>query len=315
MRYFESLYPRLEFGEPILLDSLVIEPIVSIGASEQSPLDELLDLETAYAKKLVAIKEISSGGSVQEVLVCNDASVPLVILEGQGLEGAKQNRILQKTVVVPAGKTIAVPVNCVERGRWRYNSNEFKPASFRAGPSVKMSKASAMKMEPHALQSEVWREVSELSERVDAYSASEDLGEILAGASREKHYNFQRAQEKASDFDGFGFKVSGGRVEFIELFGRKEWARAALDKSLREWLLDSARGRRPMQLPLSMLKAEWHERPSVGDETQLLAKTECAGIAAEYKGELLHLFCAPETQPNRPRPRSRRRDLFDVDEY
>ena len=162
MRYFESLYPRLEFGEPILLDSLVIEPIIAIKGFDAAILEELLDINTAFSTGLVSIKEVSTGGSVEEVLIGNHASAPLVILEGQGLEGAKQNRVVQKTVVIPAESTIAVPVNCVERGRWRYTSNEFRPASFRAGPSVKMSKASAMKMSVGSIQSEVWREVSEL---------------------------------------------------------------------------------------------------------------------------------------------------------
>lgn len=314
MRYFESLYPRLEFGEPILLDSLVIEPIIAIKGFDDTILEELLDIDTAFSKGLVSIKEVSTGGAVEEVLIGNHASAPLVIFEGQGLEGAKQNRVVQKTVVIPAESTIAVPVNCVERGRWRYTSNEFRPASFRAGPSVKMSKASAMKMSVGSIQSEVWREVSELSERLTSYSASEDLGEILETASRSNRVNFDHARDKSARFDGYGFKVSGGRVEFIELFGRKSWAKEALEKSLKEWLIDSERGRSPLQLPLSMLKAEWRERLAVGVETQLLADTECAGIAAEYKGALLHLFCAPEKRSMRPRPRSYRRDLFDIDE-
>jgi len=314
MRYFESLYPRLEFGAPIQLDTLLIEPIVSLGSVDDSALDVLIDLEAAYNKELVVIKEVSTGGSVQEVLVCNESEMPLVLLEGQGLEGAKQNRAVQKTVVIPAYCTIAVPVNCVERGRWRYNTSEFRPAKFRAGPSMKMSKVSAMKMNSHSVQSEVWREVSELSSRMSLSSSTEDLGEILERASSRDRRSFDSLERKLDQFDGYGFKVSGGSLEFMELFGRKSWAKEALLKSSREWLLDSRHRADPKHLPLSMLKSEWKKRPSVGVETQLLADTECAGIAAEYEGELLHLFVAPEKSPIR-RARSRRADQLDLDVY
>ena len=43
--------------------------------------------------------EIGDQGIVEAVMVSNLASVPLVILEGQGIQGAKQNRALQKTKV------------------------------------------------------------------------------------------------------------------------------------------------------------------------------------------------------------------------
>ena len=313
MRYFESLYPRLEFGEPMQIDGLLIEPIVQLEGISQQALAELIDLDTAYEQGLVKIREVSEGGSVQEILVFNFSKQPLVILEGQGLEGAKQNRVLQKTVVVPPESEILVPVNCVERGRWNYRTSEFRPASFSAGPSVKARKASAMKMGNQSIQSEVWAEVSQMSTRFASHSETEDMVEILNRASTDKRYRFDKAQEKLTQFDAFGYKVSGGHSEFIEIFGRKEWAKSAIQKSIREWLMDSAVARNPIPLPLSMLKAEWRERPSVGVETQLLAQTECSGIAAEYNGSLLHLFCAPEVEPVRPSTTRGRRVRYFVE--
>ena len=42
--------------------------------------------------------------------------------------GAKQNRIINLTILVPPGKTIVIPVSCVEAGRWRFTSDRFRPA-------------------------------------------------------------------------------------------------------------------------------------------------------------------------------------------
>ena len=42
MRYFESLYPRLEFGEPLQIDGLLIEPIAQLEGINQQSLAELI---------------------------------------------------------------------------------------------------------------------------------------------------------------------------------------------------------------------------------------------------------------------------------
>jgi hypothetical protein len=40
--------------------------------------------------------------------------------DGEQLVGAKQNRILNMTVLVAAETEVTIPVSCVERGRWGY---------------------------------------------------------------------------------------------------------------------------------------------------------------------------------------------------
>jgi hypothetical protein len=42
----------------------------------------------------------------------------LLLLDGEELVGAKQNRILNTTVLVDAHVTVTIPVSCVEQGRW-----------------------------------------------------------------------------------------------------------------------------------------------------------------------------------------------------
>ena len=42
----------------------------------------------------------------------------VLLYDGEELVGAKQNRILNVTVLVAAGATLPIPVSCVEQGRW-----------------------------------------------------------------------------------------------------------------------------------------------------------------------------------------------------
>jgi len=55
------------------------------------------------------------------------ANIQWSIIDVQELVGAKQNRILNTDVLVPAKSTRDVPVSCVERGRWGYKSRHFTP--------------------------------------------------------------------------------------------------------------------------------------------------------------------------------------------
>ncbi len=54
-----------------------------------------------------------------ELRFVNHCERPVLLLDGEELVGAKQNRILNLTVLVPAHQTIVIPVSCVEAGRWR----------------------------------------------------------------------------------------------------------------------------------------------------------------------------------------------------
>jgi hypothetical protein len=49
----------------------------------------------------------------------------VLILEGDELVGAKQDRVVNSSVLVAAESQLVLPVSCVERGRWSYRSRSF----------------------------------------------------------------------------------------------------------------------------------------------------------------------------------------------
>ena len=85
-------------------------------------------LEEALEQKCARVNEVSQSGSVPELKFTNDCERPVLLMDGEELVGAKQNRILNLTVLAPAGKTIIIPVSCVEAGRWQARSAEFSVA-------------------------------------------------------------------------------------------------------------------------------------------------------------------------------------------
>ncbi len=126
------------------------------------------------------VEEMDEPASISHVVVSNNSGSPLLIPEGQILVGAKQNRIINVTVLVAGGVKCALPVSGVEQGRWRYASPYFE-LRYYAPPSLRYKKLKSIqsnRSESGAAasnQSEVWQEVQHCIDRVKAWSETISL--------------------------------------------------------------------------------------------------------------------------------------------
>ena len=87
--------------------------------------NDYLILDEAMADGIVGIDEVSDSGSVPTLLFKNMGDSPVLLLDGEELIGAKQNRILNLTIMAPPQETITIPVSCVEAGRWARTRDGF----------------------------------------------------------------------------------------------------------------------------------------------------------------------------------------------
>ena len=128
----------LHIGEKQTHKNLSMYPII---CPEGVSLDYLL-LDEALAGNVIEIAELNQGGSVPELKVVNKAQKMVLLLDGEELVGAKQNRIINTTILIAANSTTTIPVSCVEQGRWSYRSN-----TFHSEERVMSHKLRAMKAE------------------------------------------------------------------------------------------------------------------------------------------------------------------------
>ena len=94
-----------------------------IGPRNGGP--EYITLREALERGFFTVTETSEGGSVPELRVENKGDVAVLLLDGEELAGAKQNRIINTTILVAPKSSLKVPVSCTEQGRWSYASREF----------------------------------------------------------------------------------------------------------------------------------------------------------------------------------------------
>ena len=77
-----------------------------------------------------------------ELRVANPLSEHVLFYDGEELVGAKQNRILNVSVLVGARTELPIPVSCVEQGRWRHESMHFSAAPHAAHPELRGARPS-----------------------------------------------------------------------------------------------------------------------------------------------------------------------------
>jgi hypothetical protein len=139
--------------------------LVPLSGPRAGRLDYILSAEAIEAGVLT-ITEVSEDGSVPELLAENEGSQLVLLLDGEELVGAKQNRIMNTSVLLRPDSRTKIPVSCVEQGRWRRTSREFasggySPSFLRQRKSKSVSYQLRATGEAQSDQGEVWDSVEE----------------------------------------------------------------------------------------------------------------------------------------------------------
>lgn len=214
-------------------------PLISEGNVE--PHYHLLD--EALAQGCARVTEVSESGSVPELKFVNKCDRPVLLLDGEELVGAKQNRILNLSVLAPARKTIVIPVSCVEAGRWRAESAEFvsaKRAHYAAGRARKaayVTQSLRVAGSRQSNQEEVWADISEKADRMEAFS---DTGAAAAlyethRARLEDYLGAFSATENQAD----ALFAVNGEVIGLDLFDSPTTLVSLLPKLVQSYALDA----------------------------------------------------------------------------
>ena len=293
---------EIKIGSPAAFQNLALFPLLGEDKSDHPG---YLLLDEAIEHEILVIKEISQAGSVPDLLVSNSAELPVLIMDGEELVGAKQNRILNLTVLVPAHSTIQIPVSCVEAGRWAYESSAFRSsphsqyARGRASRAAHVTESLIATGERKSNQVEVWAELEEKASRLGTHSPT---GAMMAMYLE----HAPQVEEYAQAFNAFekqrgALFALNGEVQGIDCFDNSRTLRSVLPKLIRGYALDAIDGppgpaRQPPTVDatifLSLVRqAEAIGVPAVGmGEDLRLQSTEIAGGALLAMHSLVHLF-------------------------
>ncbi len=265
--------PSVRVGSPISHDKLTVFPLFL--ETPAAPNYRLSD--EALADGSAVVEEVTEGGSVPNLAVENKGETLVLFVEGQELRGAKQNRVLNTSVLIAAKTKTVLPVSCVEQGRWRYVSQQFAASDYYSSSKLRkvLKKSvtdSAMSGGGHTSdQGAVWSEVSRQMNSLGSTS------QTMAMADTVSHV--------------------GGKIVSVDLFDAPDTCRKVWPRIISGMALDAME--QAAAAPVSVdevavavesLKSEpWKDVPPAGaGEEQRSESPQWHGSVLALNGRLVH---------------------------
>ena len=234
-------FESIKVGAPTHFGGLTLFPLFRNGSTPVQP--GYMLLEEAVVHGVARVTELGEGGSVPELRFENLGNEPVLLLDGEELVGAKQNRVLNLTILAPAKQTITIPVSCVEAGRWHAESDAFRPAEHvmysraRAAKAAQVSYSMLTDDSRRSDQSAVWDEIALKAECLHAPSPTQAMNAIY-GSRTETLDAYMGAFAWTEEQAGVAFAVGAGTMG-LDLLDHPNTLRAMYSKLLRSYALDA----------------------------------------------------------------------------
>ncbi|MEI8355980.1 MAG: DUF6569 family protein [Deltaproteobacteria bacterium] len=269
----KHLAEKLQLGEMKIHKELAVVPLFSteIGGPDY------ITLKEALAGGGLTISEVSQGGSVPELKVINSSIHNVLMLDGEELAGAKQNRVLNTTILVVAGNSALIPVSCTEQGSWSYRSANFEDSNVSMSPSLRSRKNASVSCSLsesrsyRSDQGEVWESIEELHSSHRTSSGTGAMKDAYE-ARREEIITYQEAFPFQDGQCGMAVLIKG-RVAGVEMVSLPAAYRQLHEKLLNSYAMDIPQSKPGQSPPViaklnkileRMMEAEEQRFPSVG---------------------------------------------------
>lgn len=253
---------------------------------------DLLSLKKGLELGLIEVKECEKS-SVNNVVVANNAVTPLILIDGEEILGANQNRIINSTIVVGAKRSQTIPVSCTEQGRWAYKS-KFESSQYIANYKTRRVKEVASRGTQN-YQSEIWNSISDLESRKSFKSPTSAMSESYDNLKID-HNKFIKAFRIVDGQNGI-LIIQNGDIKGFEIFHNPQIYAEYHEKILRSYLIDNEI--EDVEFAINMGEVEraiqnakksvFNEKKSKGLESRFEFENEAGlGTLYKYEDEVVH---------------------------
>jgi hypothetical protein len=312
----------IRLGQPRAVGALSLIPLFHEG-----PTSAYIPYASVQGSGLVEVREVTGGGAVNTLVAVNRSDQPVLLLEGEILEGMQQTRVLNISILLPAMSELKIPVSCVEAGRWSATSAVARRHDFHMSPRARSRKNVTVAQSVRSIgayasdQSEVWASVNQELLAHNVESSTREHAEI--GRQKRAEVEQTLAQLEPEPGQCGVAAVLGGNPLCLDLFDRGSTLEAVWSGLVGSYALDamtvpeSAVAARDLKRTVTWLKALPNSvltmHPGVGLGTNVVLSSPKAGATGLTMDDaLVHLAAfaidgggARFTRPSR---RSRRFD-------
>lgn len=272
----------LRLGEPQRHKNMMIFPLLS--SHDGGP--DFTTLKDALEKALLSVTEVSAGGSVPELKVINKGEISVLLLDGEELAGAKQNRVLNTTILIKEKSETVIPVSCTEQRRWSYVSKAFHDSDTVMSPGLRSEKARTVATSLSSTgqyksdQGTVWQKIDEMAHKAETVSRTGAMKDIY--------------EEKKKDLDEYlqafryvpgqkGLLVfSGGQPVGFDFISKEKAFEVLFPKMVRSYAMEAVLNDNQDEAGVDRERAERFLREAADCEEK---KYESVGRGYDYRYE------------------------------
>ncbi len=306
----------LEISEPSVHRSLTVFPVLG---DARGP--DYITLREAFRLGQIRVTERTGTARVPELEVTNRGHQAILILDGEILEGAKQTRALNTTVLLAPRSQTVLPVSCVEARRWHHTTFAFSDLDAVIPYQVRWAQVESVHQSlrhcgrHRSNQGRVWEEVDKQLDAHEVRSATASMAELYRQRRKELQAYLQALPCHPRQR---GMVVAiGGRVIGADILSRP-LAYAQVHRRLLKGYASDDLGRPLGEEPTpgiddarsflrEIVAGDSRHHPGIGLGEEI--RTEAArgqGLALVHEGTMVHgvfLGALEATDPRRPRPR------------
>ena len=236
---------------------------------------DILTLKKGLELGLVEVKECEKS-TVNTIMVTNNAVAPLILIDGEEILGAKQNRIVNNTLLIAPKTSQAISVSCTEHGRWKHTS-EFRQSEYIANFKTRRVKEYASRSHGNA-QKAIWDSIECLETEKSFKSPTSAMSESYDNLKID-HNEFLKAFEIVDGQCGV-LIIQNGEIKGFEIFYNTQIYKEYHQKVLRSYLIDNKIENTTFSINVDEIK-------SFIDDTNYLAfsKKDSEGIEVKFEFE------------------------------
>jgi len=300
----------LQLGASQVFKNMAVFPL--LGPFDGGP--DYLTLKEALERALLTVTEVSAGGSVPELKVANAADLAVLLLDGEELAGAKQNRVLNTSILLKEKSEVVIPVSCTERGRWSYVSNAFRDSDTVMSPKLRGEKAKTVAVslsatgEFRADQGKVWDGIKEMEHKTQVTSRTGAMKAVYEAKTRDLD-EYLKAFSRVPEQKGVLVYLNGEPVGF-DCLSKDKAFETLFPKLIKSYAMEAILEQKPETAPPGSLHpadflgeaagCEEKKYPSVGlgSDYRYEGKT-IVGSALTVDGHVIHMAFFRVTESDR----------------